>query len=98
MHAGVRGLAGQLSFLHPPATPCLACFLEEGPAEQPLPILGATAGVMGCLQALEALKYLAGMDGLAENRIVFFDGASMSFDSVAVARRPGCPACGSSPA
>jgi bacteriocin biosynthesis cyclodehydratase domain-containing protein len=53
---------------------------------------------MGCLQALEALKYLAGMDGLAENRIVFFDGASMSFDSVPVARRPGCPACGSSPA
>jgi molybdopterin-synthase adenylyltransferase len=104
VHAGVRALGGQLTFLRPPATPCLACFLREpspeagspGPAEQPLPILGAVAGAMGCLQALEALKYLAGVGECAENRILFFDGETMSFESVPVARSPDCPVCGPS--
>lgn len=104
VHAGVRAMGGQLSFLRPPATPCLACFLEEPPpgsgqaggklAEEGSPILGATAGCMGCLQALEALKYLTGTGERAENRIVFFDGETMSFDEVKVARNPDCPVCG----
>jgi molybdopterin/thiamine biosynthesis adenylyltransferase len=104
VHAGVRAMGGQLSFLRPPATPCLACFLEEPPsasgqagrepAEEAPPILGATAGCLGCLQALEALKYLTGSGERAENRILFFDGETMSFDEVKVARNPDCPVCG----
>lgn len=104
VHAGVRALGGQLSFLRPPATPCLACFMEEpadgsgadglDAAQQPPPILGATAGVVGCLQALEALKYITGIGERAENRLVFFDGEAMSFDEVRIARNPGCPVCG----
>jgi molybdopterin-synthase adenylyltransferase len=104
VHAGVRALGGQLAFLRPPATPCLACFLREpspeagssGPAGQPLPILGAVAGAMGCLQALEALKYLVGVGEYAECRILFFDGETMSFESVPIARSPDCPVCGQS--
>lgn len=63
-------------------------------AQQPPPILGATAGVVGCLQALEALKYITGIGERAENRLVFFDGEAMSFDEVRIARNPGCPVCG----
>jgi bacteriocin biosynthesis cyclodehydratase domain-containing protein len=104
VHAGVRALCGQLSFLRPPATPCLACFMEmaaEGSgadgldaAQGPPPILGATAGTMGCLQALEALKYITGIGERAENRLIFFDGETMSFEEVRIARNPGCPVCG----
>ncbi len=101
VHAGVRGLGGQLSFLRPPATACLACFLQEAFIGEPVaappgppPILGAVAGAMGCLQALEALKYLTGIGECAENRIIFLDGETMRFDAVEIARNPGCPVCG----
>jgi molybdopterin-synthase adenylyltransferase len=104
VHAGVRALGGQLTFLRPPATACLACFMEEPPAAQgraepgaaqePIPILGAVAGTLGCLQALEALKFITGFGECAEGRIVFFDGEAMSFDEARVSRNPACPACG----
>jgi molybdopterin/thiamine biosynthesis adenylyltransferase len=73
IHAGVNGIRGQVAFIHPPHTPCLACMVPDTlPVEKPVreipaesespeglfPILGATAGVVGSLQALETLKYL----------------------------------------
>jgi molybdopterin/thiamine biosynthesis adenylyltransferase len=108
VHAGVRGLGGQLSFLHPPATPCLACFMEEASPQDPVaassgmatepssppPILGAVAGAMGCLQALEALKFLTGIGERAENRIVFLDGETLKFEVVEILRNPRCRVCG----
>jgi adenylyltransferase/sulfurtransferase len=104
VHAGVRGLGGQLTFLRPPATPCLACFMEEAPVlapagradaePSPPPILGAVAGAMGCLQALEAVKFLTGIGERAEGRIVFLDGEMMKFEVAEIARRPDCPVCG----
>ncbi len=105
VHAGVRGLGGQLTFLRPPATACLACFMQESSAasttppgaQGPPPILGAAAGAMGCLQALEALKYLTGIGERAENRIIFLDGETMRFDSVEIARNPQCPVCAGQP-
>jgi len=101
VHAGVRGLGGQLSFLRPPATACLACFMQDASVEDPAalqsgppPILGAVAGAMGCLQALEALKYLTGIGERAENRIVFLDGETMKFEEVEIVKNPDCPVCG----
>jgi molybdopterin/thiamine biosynthesis adenylyltransferase len=101
VHAGVRGLGGQLSFLRPPTTACLACFMQEATSEDaaaaqsdPPPILGAVAGAMGCLQALEALKYLTGIGERAENRIVFLDGETMKVEEVEISKNPDCPVCG----
>ena len=101
VHAGVRGLGGQLSFLRPPATACLACFMQDASVEEPAalqsgppPILGAVAGAMGCLQALEALKFLTGIGERAENRIVFLDGETMKFEEVEIVKNPDCPVCG----
>jgi adenylyltransferase/sulfurtransferase len=100
VHAGVRGLAGQLTFVYPPETACLACFLGDAPfaepadAQIPPPILGATAGAMGCLQALEAIKHLTGIGSPAKNRMIFWDGESMEFEEVKIGRNPGCPVCG----
>ena len=100
VHAGVRGLSGQLTFVHPPETACLACFMgdaaasEPADSEDPPPILGAVAGVMGCLQALEAVKYLTGIGAAAKNRIIFWDGELMEFEEVKIGRNPACPVCG----
>lgn len=100
VHAGVRGLGGQLTFLRPPSTPCLVCFMHEAPAQDavtvttnPPPILGAIAGALGCLQALEALKFLTGIGDRAENRIIFVDGETMKIEEVAIAKNPDCAVC-----
>jgi molybdopterin-synthase adenylyltransferase len=109
VHAGARGLGGQLMFIHPPHTPCLVCALGSegsdpsavGPsatdpdaADDPAPILGAAAGALGCLQALEALKHLAGIGAAIRGTMLFWDGATMAFESVAVEKDPRCPVCG----
>jgi adenylyltransferase/sulfurtransferase len=95
IHAGVTGYCGQITFLHPPNTPCLACLVPEAPPQEVFPILGATAGLLGCMEAMEALKYLAGQGSLLEGRMLFCDGAAMQFQEVALEKDPRCPVCGS---
>jgi len=94
IHAGVTGYCGQITFLHPPATACLACIVPEAPPAAVFPILGATAGLLGCLEALEALKYLVGDGSLLTGRLLFCDGEAMQFQEVAVEKDPRCPVCG----
>jgi adenylyltransferase/sulfurtransferase len=94
IHAGVTGYCGQITFLHSPATACLACVVPQSPPQEVFPILGATAGLLGCLQALEALKYLAGGGPLLVGRMLFCDGQAMQFQEVALSRDPRCPVCG----
>ncbi len=96
IHAGVTGYCGQITFLHPPATACLACIVPESPPQEVFPILGATAGLLGCLEALEALKYLSGSGPLLVGRMLFCDGQAMQFQEVAVQKDPNCPVCGAS--
>jgi adenylyltransferase/sulfurtransferase len=96
VHAGVNGLCGQIAFIHPPATACLACLVAEAPPPEIFPILGATAGTVGCLEAMEALKYLTGKGELLKGRLLFFDGEAMQFQEVTFDKDPGCRVCGSS--
>ena len=95
VHAGVNGFAGQIAFIHPPQTACLACLVTEAPPPETFPILGATAGTVGCLEALEALKYLTGTGELLEGRLLFFDGETMQVQEVRFDRDPECRVCGS---
>ena len=95
VHAGVNGFCGQITFIHPPHTACLACLVAEAPPRETVPILGATAGAIGCLEALEALKYLTGTGRLLKGRLLFFDGETMEVEEVCFDRDPECPVCGS---
>jgi molybdopterin/thiamine biosynthesis adenylyltransferase len=61
-------------------------------------VLGAMAGVVGSIQALEALKLLAGVGRLLLDRILQLDGATMEQTLVATSRRDGCSACARVPA
>jgi molybdopterin/thiamine biosynthesis adenylyltransferase len=95
IHGGVRGFEGQLSFIHPPHTPCLACMVpEEPPLEETFPVLGATAGVIGSLQALEALKYLTGTGDLLAGRMLFWNGRTVVFHVSRERKNPDCRVCG----
>ena len=94
VHGAIWGFVGQVTFLHPPETPCLRCIVPEPPHAALFPVLGATAGITGCLQALEAVKYLAGVGTNLKGTLLYFDGEEMEFNTFQVKRNPHCPACG----
>lgn len=98
VHGSIWGMEGRLSFIQSPETPCLACLFPEAPPKEVFPVLGATPGVIGTLQAMETLKYLTGIGAPLKNRLLVWDGSQMTFDTYPVAKVPACPACGRVPA
>jgi adenylyltransferase/sulfurtransferase len=94
VHGAIEGLLGQVTFLHPPQTPCLRCLFPEAPPRRPFPVLGATPGVIGCIQAMEVLKHLTGVGTTLSGRLLIFEGEEMAFTPIVVERVPSCPACG----
>ncbi len=94
VHAGVEGFQGQITFLAPPATACLACFLPEKARKMSAPIVGATAGVMGALEAMEVLKHITGIGENLRNRLLIFSGGDMTFNTIKLSRNPKCGVCG----
>jgi molybdopterin/thiamine biosynthesis adenylyltransferase len=93
------GLEGNLSVFSPPETPCLECILP-GLDDQYLArcdtrgVLGATAGIIGSLQAVEAIKLLAGIEGSLKGRLMVCDFRDMYFTMIEILKRPDCPVCG----
>ncbi|HYN63663.1 MAG TPA: molybdopterin-synthase adenylyltransferase MoeB [Candidatus Limnocylindrales bacterium] len=80
------------------ASPCYACLFPPDAAfeETRCAVLGVFApvvGTIGTLQALEALKLLAGIGSGLVGRLLMFDGHSTRFDTLRVARDPACPVC-----
>ncbi|MBN1498045.1 MAG: HesA/MoeB/ThiF family protein [Spirochaetes bacterium] len=94
IHAGVSEFQGQITFLHPPATPCLACFIKKDTVTQHNRVAGMTPGILGTMQALEAIKYLTGIDGCMKNRLLFWDGLTMRLESILIKHDPKCSVCG----
>ncbi len=94
VHAGIEGLAGQLSFIHPPHTPCLFCmFPGSPPAGRIFPVAGVTPGIIGTAQAAEALKWLTGVGSTLQGQLLVWDGTIMEFQKIPVARNGNCPVC-----
>ncbi len=96
LHAGVEGLAGQLALLGLPDGPCLRCVYPEAPPDpsEPRAILGATAGVVGAIQASEAIQFLADIDAPRGGKLLAVDLRSLQFRTIKISRDPDCPACG----
>ncbi|MEM2846091.1 MAG: adenylyltransferase, partial [Nitrososphaerota archaeon] len=86
---------GRLMTIIPGKGPCLRCLIPREPAEQErIPVLGPLPGVVGSLEALEAIKMLTGLGEPAVGKLIVIDGMDLSFHVVEVRRNPGCPVCG----
>jgi adenylyltransferase/sulfurtransferase len=61
---------------------------------EPVPILGAFAGWVGCAEALAVLRLLLGLSDPSRGALLFLDGKEMATEVIPVARNPNCPVCG----
>ncbi len=100
-HGGVLRFEGQLMTYVPGQGPCYRCIFEEVPEPGEVPgcgevgVLGVIPGIIGSLQALEALKYLMGVGELMTGRMLILDGLRMKLREVKFASaRADCEACG----
>jgi len=95
VHAGVEGLGGQITTIVPGRTPCLRCLFPRTPSNiEPVPILGATAGVFGCMQAVEAVKLITGVGSRLAGKMLVGDMSCNSWDLIEIEADPECPVCG----
>ncbi len=93
MHAGVSEYYGQMTFLQPGETPCLACFIPENIKKETRGIVGAMAGIVGSMQAMEVVKYLTGSGDLLKNRLLHIDGKAMNITTINMKKNPECKVC-----
>jgi molybdopterin-synthase adenylyltransferase len=94
VYGSIWGMDGRLSFIKSPETPCLRCLFPEAPPSEVFPVLGATPGVIGSLQALEAVKYLTGVGSNIKGKLLVWDGRKTEFRTFKAPKDPNCPACG----
>lgn len=103
-HAGISRFQGQLMTYVPGKGPCYRCVFQSPPSENAVPncrqvgIIGAMAGVIGSLQAMEAMKYLLGAGELLTGRLMIYDALKMEFRTVKLPEKvSGCAVCGDDP-
>ncbi len=98
-HGGVLRFFGQTITVLPHSSPCYRCIFPEPPPDEVASaccrdgILGVAPGVIGSIQATEAIKYLTGIGEMLTGRLLTFDALRMRFREVPVSKNPRCPAC-----
>ena len=103
-HAGVVRFEGQAMTYVPKKGPCLRCLLGSVPPPQETltcsqaGVLGAVTGIVGSVQALEAIKYLLGTGNLLTGRVFTIDGLDMVSKVTTIPHSdPDCAVCGTKP-
>jgi len=93
-HGAINGLYGQATTIIPGKTACLKCIFPEPPPLMTFPVIGATCGVIGCIQATEVIKHLIKMGSFLENKLLLWDGLDAKIDEIEIERNPSCEDCG----
>ncbi len=96
IHGAVYGLEGRAMTIIPGKTACLRCVYRGLIPQEKFPVIGVTPAVIGCIQATEVIKYIAGIGKLLTNRLLVYDGLNMKFTELVVKRDPNCEHCGHS--
>jgi sulfur-carrier protein adenylyltransferase/sulfurtransferase len=103
VHGSIYRFEGQVTVFEPHQGPCYRCLFPTPPPPELAPscaeggVLGVLPGIIGSLQASEALKLLLGIGETLQGRLLMFDALATTVDEVSIRRDPSCPVCGESP-
>ena len=103
VHGSIYRFEGQVTVFKPGDGPCYRCLFPAPPPPELAPscaeggVLGVLPGIIGSLQASEALKLLLGIGDPLIGRLLLFDALSAEFNEVTIRRDPNCPVCGEHP-
>ncbi|EGO64618.1 molybdopterin-synthase adenylyltransferase MoeB [Acetonema longum] len=102
-HAGIIRFFGQTMTYLPGQGPCYRCIFKEPPPPDAVPacrqagVLGVMAGIIGTLQATEAIKYILGVGELLNGHLLTYDALAMDFHKVKLSHNHKCQVCGDQP-
>ncbi len=103
VHGSIYRFEGQVTVFQPGEGPCYRCLFPTPPPPELAPscaeggVLGVLPGVVGSLQASEAIKLALGIGDSLVGRLLLFDALAATFTEVALRRDPACPVCGEHP-
>lgn len=103
VHGSIFRFEGQVTVFRPGVGPCYRCLFPSPPPPELAPscaeggVLGVLPGIIGSLQANEALKLILERGDSLVGRLLLFDALGATLDEVSVPRDPSCPVCGESP-
>ncbi|HEY7421802.1 MAG TPA: molybdopterin-synthase adenylyltransferase MoeB, partial [Gaiellaceae bacterium] len=103
VHGSIYRFEGQVTVFKPGDGPCYRCLFPQPPPPELAPscaeggVLGVLPGIVGSLQASEALKLRLGIGDPLVGRLLLFDALETSFTEVTLRRDPACPVCGEHP-
>jgi adenylyltransferase/sulfurtransferase len=103
VYGSIYRFEGQVSVFHPGKGPCYRCLYPAPPPPGLVPscaeggVLGVLPGVVGSLQATEAIKLLLGIGRSLAGRLLLYDALALTFREIALPRDPACPLCGENP-
>ncbi len=94
IHGAVSGFDGHVAMILPGETACLECIVPDPPPVSIFPVIGTVPGMIGILQAHEAVKYITGKGQRISHRLLLWDGKNSALTTIIVERDPSCRACG----
>lgn len=103
VYGSIYQFDGQISLFHAAEGPCYRCIYPEPPPPGLVPscaeggVLGVLPGIVGSLQAAEAIKWITGAGESLLGRLILFDALTMSFKTVKLQKDPNCPVCSENP-